>query len=290
MIPVKCPRCTMVWYSNEEDAGRVRLCDRCTDFLRRNRRGGPVKLDAFLIATAGFVLVDIVFIPLAALLPGTVGPALFVYGLVLSIGALIVSQALAVAFGGVRALWWIFLPTIWEQIDWNLMRWPVMIGPAGLACILAYFSLGIPAWQEHAREQEAERFVPRQPPTGTFGSGFAPGRPGGGATAPGQVPPATDLPGLLGYWSFDDDSLPPTVPDQSGKRHHAMSRGATWREGVRGQALSFDGRVWVDYGNSPDFNFAAGAPSRWPAGSGRGRRRGRSAGSGAAPKTGRPLS
>jgi len=152
MIPVKCPRCTLEWYSNEEDAGRVQLCSDCVDALKRNRPWGPVQIDAFLIATAAFVLVDLVFIPLAALLPGTFGGALLAYGLVLSIGALIVFSAFTKLFG------------VGDKADWSLLRWPVMIGLVGLACVLAYYSLGIPAWKEqHSQKKETSILI--QPPT-----------------------------------------------------------------------------------------------------------------------------
>jgi hypothetical protein len=246
MIPVKCPRCTLVWYSNEKDGGRVRLCSDCTDALKRNRRWEPVRIDAFVIAAGVFVLVDLLFIPLAALMPGTFGEPLRVYGLVLSISALSVfSVILRISWWGVR--WGSEADTLWP-----LMRWPVMIGPAGLACVMAYYSLGIPAWQEKqalARAAALPPGVDRLHPEPTF------------RAPPPRVPPAaTDLPGVLGYWSFDDNSPASKVADQSGKGNTATARGATRTEGIRGKALAFNGSdAYLDYGTSPDFNFAANA-------------------------------
>jgi hypothetical protein len=63
MIRVTCPRCTLVWYSNEKKGGRMQLCSDCADALKRNRRWEPVRIDAFLIAAGIFALVDLVFIP-----------------------------------------------------------------------------------------------------------------------------------------------------------------------------------------------------------------------------------
>jgi membrane protease YdiL (CAAX protease family) len=152
MFPVKCPRCTLVWYSNEEEGGGVRLCSDCSDALKRNRRWDPVRIDAFLIATGIFVLVDLVFIPLAALLPGTFGTPLLVYGAVLSVGAFLVFSGFQGSLYGVPLV---------EKADWSLMRWPVMIGLVGFACVLAYFSLGIPAWKEKQGRVQEGTGVPR---------------------------------------------------------------------------------------------------------------------------------
>jgi hypothetical protein len=133
------------------------------------------------------------------------------------------------------------------------MRWPVMIGPAGLACVMAYHSLGIPGWKERQAQARAAALPPgvdRLHPEATF---HAP---------PSRVPPrATDLPGLLGYWSFDNDSLAPSVADDSGKGNRGTIHGATWTAGLRGKALTFNsGDAHLEYGNSPDFNFATNAP------------------------------
>ena len=75
-----------------------------------------------------------------------------------------------------------------------------------------------------------------------------------------EPPAATELPGLLGYWPFDEGSGTEAA-DASGKNNRAAVRGAVWVAGVRGGALDFDGvAAFVDYGTSKDFNFAAGAP------------------------------
>jgi Concanavalin A-like lectin/glucanases superfamily len=295
MIPVKCPRCAHVWHSKVKPTGRDRLCADCIDDLRRKRRRRPPSVDPFWIVTAGVVFVDLVFLCM-----GFAGSlfrwALLGWGMMLSIPSFYV-------------LIWYRRLSNWgvagTGADMRLIRWPVMTGLSGAACMLVSFALGgLLAWQEKQQQQQ-------QPPLGMdgqpLGSQWRPGsmpppgrgrpsdegptpqgggppsstgappptdpqgrgRPSGeGATPqgagprqPAGVPAATDLPGLLGYWSFDDDRLAPKVADQSDRRNHATARGATWTEGIRGKALALDGRgAYLDYGNLADFNFAAGAP------------------------------
>src|SRR5207248_5717557 len=54
MIEIKCPRCEQYWYSDDEEGGRVRLCDRCAGDLRRGRRGGQ-PMGAFAVAAAALL-------------------------------------------------------------------------------------------------------------------------------------------------------------------------------------------------------------------------------------------
>jgi hypothetical protein len=80
------------------------------------------------------------------------------------------------------------------------------------------------------------------------------------APPPAAVPPATDLPGLLGYWPLDKGPLA-KAPDASGGGHDATVVGAPGRlQGARGFALQFPLESYLDYGNSPHFNFGANAP------------------------------
>jgi hypothetical protein len=128
-----------------------------------------------------------------------------------------------------------------------------MACPAGLVCIIAYHALGIAAWKE--KHPPAQATV--GPPVDVSRQYSQPSPP---VSQGGMPPPATDLPGLLGYWSFDDESQAPHVADQSGRGNHATVRGATWTKGVRGKALAFNGSdAHLDYGPSPDFNFPARA-------------------------------
>src|SRR5438105_3630628 len=92
MFAVKCPRCTKEWYSNEKAGGRVRLCSDCSDVLKRNRRD-PLQIDAFIITTAVLVLVDLAFIGLSSLWPGTVGRVMWYYGALLGLGGFFTPEA-----------------------------------------------------------------------------------------------------------------------------------------------------------------------------------------------------
>jgi hypothetical protein len=76
----------------------------------------------------------------------------------------------------------------------------------------------------------------------------------------GEPPPATQFPGLVGYWSFDDISPDGEVPDLSGRGNHGKFRGPNFRlvEGIRGKAMELQEQTFFDYGGSPDFNFADG--------------------------------
>jgi hypothetical protein len=77
---------------------------------------------------------------------------------------------------------------------------------------------------------------------------------------PKVPPPATDFPGLLGYWALDDGAGD-RAADSSGRGHHATCVNARWADGIKGRALRCTGKdSYLDYGNSPDFSFAAEAP------------------------------
>ena len=129
MIEIKCPRCEQYWYSDDEEGGRVRLCDRCADDLRRGRRGGR-PMGAFAVAAAALLAIDVGLIALARLLPAVFGPVLLVYGLVL-------------AFGG-AATFRLLLPGLWihaGDIDWGVARWPLLVALMGFVCLTAYASM-----------------------------------------------------------------------------------------------------------------------------------------------------
>jgi hypothetical protein len=80
------------------------------------------------------------------------------------------------------------------------------------------------------------------------------------AAGPG-TPPASDFPGLLGYWPCDDPAGG-KLADLSGGGNDAVVVGAGITvEGVRFRAVAWEGAIgYVDYGSSPRFNFPAGAP------------------------------
>jgi hypothetical protein len=89
-----------------------------------------------MIVTAGFLMVDIGLIVLAAIWPATFGKALFIYGLALFIPGLLTQRVLRV---GTHSIW-----DKDSETDWTVSRWPVMIALIGLACVLAYCSLVLP--------------------------------------------------------------------------------------------------------------------------------------------------
>jgi hypothetical protein len=87
-------------------------------------------------------------------------------------------------------------------------------------------------------------------------------RPGAGVAlaSPNQPPPATQFPGLLAYWSFDEGTGT-RAADASGNDLHATLVGAGWTDGIRGKALSLRGPgSYLDYGSSPRLSFHAQAP------------------------------
>jgi hypothetical protein len=127
MIEVKCPRCEREWYTEKHKGGRVRLCSDCADELRSHGRS-PFRIDAFMIATAGFLGVNVIFILLTFLRPDAYGDALRAYGAVLFLIGSVVSWT----------VWW--FSSDGTSSDWTLARWPVMVALMGLSCILAYFS------------------------------------------------------------------------------------------------------------------------------------------------------
>ncbi|HZU38903.1 MAG TPA: LamG domain-containing protein [Gemmataceae bacterium] len=67
-------------------------------------------------------------------------------------------------------------------------------------------------------------------------------------------PPATVLPGLVAYWSFDEGRS--QVTDHSGHGHDGKLIGATATPGIRGQAVRLHGAGFFDYGDADAFNIA----------------------------------
>lgn len=78
---------------------------------------------------------------------------------------------------------------------------------------------------------------------------------------PPKTPPAvSQLDGLLGYWSFDDNDVA-RIPDQSSKKHDANGKAVTSVEGIRGKAIQFQGyESHVDLGDVTDFNIKKDSP------------------------------
>jgi hypothetical protein len=74
-------------------------------------------------------------------------------------------------------------------------------------------------------------------------------------------PPATDLPGLVGYWTFDDGEGT-AVPDASGGGNEGRLNNAKRVPGVRGAGVCFagGGDSYLDFGKSPRLNFVGNAP------------------------------
>jgi hypothetical protein len=134
MIPVKCPRCLQLWYTDDEDAGRVRLCSGCADELRKKQRRSPFRIDAFVIGVAVLLMVDIALMLLAGFWPADFGKALLIYGFVLLVPGLVGIRVVRRVGGG--------------EIDWTIARWLLLMLLMGLGCLLAYYSFVTRAQQE----------------------------------------------------------------------------------------------------------------------------------------------
>jgi hypothetical protein len=250
MIPVSCPRCTVVWYSDTVKLGQDRLCDRCVLEVRRKGGRGHFRVDAFLITTGILFATHLVFVAFAFTFPEALGGPLYTYGLVLTIGAAVVFAAfwrVMVWKGG-----WLFHPA--DDADWGILRWPLMVLAVGGACLAASRSSRITDRQGPPPGPQPAQ-APFLPPTMQASWG------GTMLVLAAEPPAATDIPGLLGYWSFDNASRLPEVADRSGRKNHATAQGAAGANGVRGKGLAFDGKgASVDYGDSADFNFPTDAP------------------------------
>jgi hypothetical protein len=123
VIEIQCPRCKQYWYS-EADEGRVRLCDRCHDDLRR-KRGPRAEVDIpFLIGLGMVVVFDLMLITLTALMPAVFGRVLLGSAVVLLIAGTVIFRVLR-----------------WEgAIDWRIGRWALLSLLSGFAFLLAYGS------------------------------------------------------------------------------------------------------------------------------------------------------
>jgi hypothetical protein len=77
---------------------------------------------------------------------------------------------------------------------------------------------------------------------------------------PGEPADPRGMPGLLGYWSFDEADGE-RVADGSGNGADGVAHDGRRVPGKKGNALLLDGLGgYFDYGNSPRFNFPAGGP------------------------------
>jgi hypothetical protein len=126
-MEVRCPHCLQYWYSDEEDAGKVRLCPDCQTRLRRGRRGSDVRAGPFLFTVAGLVTADVVLIALTARWPLVFGGPLVVFGAVLMLIGL-AGLRLTMSRGHIA------------ETDWTLARWPMLFALTGLACLLAFYT------------------------------------------------------------------------------------------------------------------------------------------------------
>jgi hypothetical protein len=128
MVAIKCPRCEQVWHSDDPEYGRVRLCDRCEETLRKNRRAPGFKLDAFAAVTAVLLAIDLILIAGSRFWPDSVGLVTLIYGLLLLVpGLRILARVTGYGHAG--------------DADWNIGRWPLMIALMGLACVLAFIPI-----------------------------------------------------------------------------------------------------------------------------------------------------
>jgi hypothetical protein len=146
VIEVKCPRCEQYWYTDERGGGTVRLCSDCAAKLRRGRRAPLERSDYFFLWAVAIVLpFAVLLITLMALWPGVFGvPGLVIGAVMFLVGA-----------GGLRLT---MKGGHVAEEDWSLLRWPVLLILAGLACALAYVPFVARAKREPAPAgQKSER-------------------------------------------------------------------------------------------------------------------------------------
>jgi hypothetical protein len=146
--------------------------------------------------------------------------------------------------------------------------WALIVAIVSAYLVLQFlFVCGLPRihWQRVAS-------VPPSPgpPGWPVGPSSAPPSPAPPAHAPPPAPPppappapvpppATQLPGLLGYWALDEGQGD-RAADTSGNGLDAKVFNGQWVDGVRGKALHLSGRgSYLDYGDSPRLSFAAHA-------------------------------
>ena len=132
MIEIQCPRCLQYWYLDEGERVRGKLCPGCRDKRPRKRTtGGGIQLGVFALVAGALLLVDGAWITLSALWFDPFGPAMAIYGGILLFPCAVWLSA-------------VFRMYRWGgggEFDWNIHRWPLLIGLMGLACVLAFFSL-----------------------------------------------------------------------------------------------------------------------------------------------------
>ncbi|MCI0380919.1 MAG: LamG domain-containing protein [Gemmataceae bacterium] len=75
---------------------------------------------------------------------------------------------------------------------------------------------------------------------------------------PKTPPPASDFPGLIAYWPFEDENPGIRVADLSKTGNDGRAIGAQPVDGIRGKALSLNDAVFFNYGAHPSLNFPAG--------------------------------
>jgi hypothetical protein len=143
MNKVSCPRCLQVWLSEDEPRGSDRLCTACLADLRAAGRDADraygkgysrkkrerVGLNFFVVYVLGLAGLDLIVIGLALICPQPFGAIMLVYGFVLFAVGSVVFRWLA--WG-----WWWWAWTF-EDIDWDLAKWPAVAAVAGLVCMVA---------------------------------------------------------------------------------------------------------------------------------------------------------
>jgi hypothetical protein len=127
MIEITCPRCKQFWYDNDEGGGRVGLCSRCLDHVRRKRARRGLMDMPFLIVAGMLLYIDVSLIALSALMPEPFAKVMLAYGGLLFIGGMI-------ALFGIQ-----FEKDVVINVDWKFGRWPLLLAICGMVCILASF-------------------------------------------------------------------------------------------------------------------------------------------------------
>jgi hypothetical protein len=85
----------------------------------------------------------------------------------------------------------------------------------------------------------------------------APGNPPDKEPTDQGPPPATQFPGLVGYWPLELQKDNPEMADESGRGHPIVLRQGSLLKvkGIRGNAVQLRDQTGLDYGGAADFNF-----------------------------------
>lgn len=262
---VECPRC------GEEHSYKEALRENQDRVEQRARAEKYATLIPWYI-TGGTLVVGLLISLVVLFSPSSVGLGFF--GVFLTMGAYVALSFIFIgrdAKSGEGMQWssvvmcavWALLPFLLIYTLWRGVRYPQL----WVALLAAAMTLGVSiraneknmankpkdmGWPAQPNPQQLDPpqpVVPGQPPQPVP----PPVPPKPALPPPGEVPDASGMPGLMGYWRFDEgegETARDAVNGAVGTLH-----GAKWVPGIRGKALAFDGKTdWFDFGKSLELN------------------------------------